>query len=169
MAPDAALKLRAEDGDDLAVISACVQDALVSVRDLIYDRAGHGFTLVANRFRWEGQRPPDGSQPDGTPIDGTPEDGAPPFERTHCAVAVGAVEKVSYRGFRRSNNDRILALLAIRVISPPVGDKTGTIDLEFSGGATVRLTVSAIEVRAADVGEPWPTAWQPDHAADSAP
>ena len=41
MAPDegAALKLRAEDTEDLAVISACLQDALVSVRDLAYDRA----------------------------------------------------------------------------------------------------------------------------------
>ena len=36
MAPDdgAALKLRAEDAEDLAVISACLQDALVPVRDL---------------------------------------------------------------------------------------------------------------------------------------
>ena len=38
MAPDesAALKLRAEDTEDLAVISACLQDALVPVRDLAY-------------------------------------------------------------------------------------------------------------------------------------
>ncbi len=45
MAPDdgAALKLRAEDCDDLAVISACLQDALVPVRDLAYDRVEHTF------------------------------------------------------------------------------------------------------------------------------
>ena len=51
---DPELRLRAEDAEDLAVISACLQDALVSVRDLAYDRAARNFMLVANRFRWEG-------------------------------------------------------------------------------------------------------------------
>ena len=55
MAPDegAALKLRAEDTEDLAVISACLQDALVAVRDLAYAPEEHSFLFVANRFRWE--------------------------------------------------------------------------------------------------------------------
>ena len=146
MAPDALLKLRAEDSDDLAVISACVQDALISVRDLTYDRVEHRFTLVVNRFRWEGKADSAG--------------GEAAFERTHAAIIFGEVEGVSYRGFRRSEEDRILSLLTIHT-----GDKPGTIDLEFSGGAAVRLRIGAIRVRVADVGEPWPTAWQPDHEA----
>jgi hypothetical protein len=150
VAPNSPLKLRAEDADDLAVISAVVQDALIAMRDLTYDRNAQRFILVANRFRWE-------SEP-------AKANGAPPFERTLCAVAFDAVDKVSYRGFRRSEGDRILPLLAIRM-----GEKPGTIDLEFSGGAAVRLTVSAISVRAADIGEPWPTGWQPDHDADASP
>jgi hypothetical protein len=55
MAPDdagAALKLRAEDADDLAVLSACLQDALVPVRDLAYVADQKIFVFVANRFRW---------------------------------------------------------------------------------------------------------------------
>jgi len=147
VAADGLLRLRAEDADDLAVISAVVQDALVSVKDLTYDRAERRFTLVANRFRWESQA--------GSP------DGAPPFERTLCAVAFSEVDRVAYRGFRRSGDERILSLLAIRP-----GSKSGTIDLEFSGDAAVRLGVAAIRVRATDIGEPWPTAWQPDHAAE---
>jgi hypothetical protein len=150
VAPDGSLKLRAEDVDDLAVISACVQDALISVRDLVYDRAAQSFTMAANRFRWEG-RPPTAN-------------GAPPYERTHCAVSFVGVTRVSYRGFRRSEEDRILSLLAIRV-----GAKPRTIDLEFSDGATVRLGVARISVRVADIGEPWPTAWQPDHEAGDPP
>ena len=151
VAPDALLKLRAEDRDDLAVISTCLQDALIVVKDLVYDRDAHSFTLVANRFRWE-------SQADKT------NGGATTYERTHCAVTFAMVEGVSYRGFRRSEVDRILSLLAIRP-GDKTGDKAETIDLEFSGGAAVRLTVGAIRVRAADIGEPWPTAWQPDHEA----
>ncbi len=60
MAPDegVALKLRAEDAEDLAVISACLQDALVAVSDLAYAPEERSFLFVANRFRWEnGLRP----------------------------------------------------------------------------------------------------------------
>jgi len=150
VAPDAPLKLRAEDGADLAVISTVVQDALISVRDLTYDRDKRSFTLVANRFRWEGR--PDRAN------------GTPPFERTLCAVSFGEVDGVSYRGFRRRDAERILSLLAIRP-----GDKRGTILLQFSAGATLRLTVAAIRVHATDVGEPWPTPWQPEHSVDDPP
>ena len=153
MAPDdtakpVALKLRADDSDDLAVISACVQDALISVKDLTYDREARSFTFVANRFRWEGQP--------------AKVNGAPAYERTLCTVSFAAVEQVSYRGFRRTGEDRILSLLAVR---PKVDE--GVIDLEFSGGATVRLGISEIRVHATDVGEPWPTPWRPDHDADT--
>jgi hypothetical protein len=153
VAPDAPLKLRAEDGADLAVISAVVQDALISVRDLTYDRDARSFTVVANRFRWE-------SRPGATNSPGA--NGSAVFERTLCAVAFGAVDRVSYRGFRRRDEDRILSLLAIRP-----GDKPGIIDLEFSGGAAVRLSIAAISCHATDIGEPWPTAWQPDHPPDN--
>src|SRR5438270_7952120 len=87
---DRELRLRAEDADDLAVISACLQDALVSVRDLAYDRDARCFMLVANRFRWEDCG---GS--------GRPEQGAP-FERTLCGVVFEAIDGVAYRGFHRS-------------------------------------------------------------------
>jgi len=149
VAPDGRLKLRAEDAEDLAVISAVVQDALIAVKDLTFDRGEGRFTLVANRFRWE-------AKPNGG-------DGEAAFERRLCAVSFAGVDRVAYRGFRRRDDDRILSLLAIRP-----GDAPSTIDLEFAGDATVRLTVSVIRVHATDVGEAWPTPWQPDHGAGDA-
>ncbi len=144
MAPeDAGIRLRAQDAGDLAVISACLQDALVSVRDLAFDRDARRFVLIANRFRWERRR------------DGAAEPG---FERTLCGIAFSEVDGAAYRGFRRSDEDRILVLLAIRL-----PDGGGTIDLEFSAGVSIRLSVAAIACHARDLGEPWPTAWQPDH------
>jgi len=143
------LRLRAEDADDLAVISAVVQDALISVKDLTYDSTARRFTLVVNRFRWEAQ--PGANR-------------EPAFERTFCAVTFDAVEGAIYRGFRRRDEERILALLAIRA-----GDVPGTVELEFSGGATLRLRTSAINVYATDIGEAWPTAWQPAHSASDTP
>jgi hypothetical protein len=154
VAPDNPLRLRAEDADDLAVISAMVQDALISVKDLTYDRAGKRFTLVANRFRWEAKPPKSNGGADG----------GPGFERVLCAMTFDGVESAAYRGFRRRDDDRILSLLAIRP-----GNQPQTIDLEFSGGATLRLGVSAIKAYATDLGEAWPTTWQPDHSAGDTP
>jgi len=146
MAPDAALlKLRAEDAEDLLVISACLQDALVPVRDLAYIPEERTFLLIANRFRWEnGVRPAPG------------EAG---LERTLCGITFSEVTAVSYSGFRRSENGRILSLLAIRA-------ENGKVHLEFSGGAAIRLEVACILCHAKDVGEPWPTPWQPRHDLD---
>jgi hypothetical protein len=155
VAPEGLLRLRAEDADDLAVISAVVQDALVSVKDLTYDRGERRFMLVANRFRWE-------TKPPNSAANGV--EGEAIFERSWCALSFAHVEAISYRGFRRRDDERILSLLAIQP-----GEESGTIDLEFSGGAVVRLAVSAIKVHVTDIGEAWPTVWQPDHSAGDPP
>ena len=147
MAPDdsAALKLRAEDAEDLAVVSACLQDALVPVRDLAYVPEDRTFLLVANRFRWENGL--------------SPAPGEAAYERTLCGITFSEVAAVSYNGFRRTEDSRILSLLAIR-------PEDGAVHLEFSGGATIRLEVARILCLATDLGEPWPTQWQPRHDVD---
>jgi Protein of unknown function (DUF2948) len=154
--PQGELRLRAEDSEDLAVISACLQDALVAVRDLAYDQGARNFVLVANRFRWEGGG-----------AEGAPEGEGTPFERTLCGIIFDEIDGVAYRGFHRNEEDRILALLAIRpVFGPGTGSRSGLIDLEFAAGATIRLSAAAIRCRARDFGEPWPTQWQPGHPLD---
>jgi len=144
VAPEAGLRLRAEDAADLAVISACLQDALVPVCDLAFDRDERRFLMIANRFRWEAG-----------------QNGVAGFERTLCGIAFEDVDGVSYRGFRRNDEERILSLLAIRT-----QDAGRIIDLDFSAGASIRLSVGTIRCRVRDLGEPWPTAWQPGHETD---
>jgi Protein of unknown function (DUF2948) len=145
----APFKLRAEDADDLAVISACLQDALVAVRDLAFVQQDRTFLMVANRFRWES-------------ASGLAGDEAS-YQRTLCGITFAAIAGVSYHGFRRSEDERILSLLAIQL-----GDdgKENAIQLEFSGGATIRLEVDRILCHVQDLGEPWPTPWQPRHDVD---
>ena len=147
------LRLRAEDAEDLAVISACVQDALVSVRDLAYDPNARNFVLVANRFRWE--------------AGGVATGEGAPFERTLCAIAFDEIDEVAYRGFHRNEEDRILSLLAIRPAPrQPTAGAGAAIDLEFAAGAVIRLSAASIRCRLRDFGEPWPTVWQPGHPLD---
>ena len=149
MAPDedTALKLRAEDAEDLAVISACLQDALVAVRDLAYAPEERSFLIVANRFRWEHGL--------------GPAPGEVPYERVLCGITFSEVTAVSYSGFRRTNDGRILSLLAIR-------PEDQAVRLEFSGGPAIRLDVARILCHASDLGDPWPTPWQPRHDLDEA-
>jgi Protein of unknown function (DUF2948) len=142
----AGLKLRAEDEDDLAVLSATLQDAVVAVRDLAYLSEDRRFVLVASRFRWE----------HGVRLG----PGEALFERILCAITFDAVEAASYRGFRRSDEDRILSLLSIRF---EAGSPRGAIHLDFSGHAAIRLEVERIACRSKDLGEPWPTPWRPRH------
>ena len=140
---DGALQLRAEDADDLTVISACLQDALVSVADIAYMPQDQSFMFVANRFRWEADR--------------RAARGGGGYERVLCAVAFAEVESVLYRGFGREERERILSLLAVR----PEGG--AAVRLDFSGGATVRLQIGRILCHLKDVGLPWPTPWRPAH------
>ncbi|HZS83409.1 MAG TPA: DUF2948 family protein [Stellaceae bacterium] len=138
------LKLRAEDEEDLAVISAILQDALVAVGDLAFLAEESRFVLVANRFRWEMK----------------PGDGGKRFERTLAGLAVEGVRGVKLRGFDRRDPDRILEILAIR-------REDGAIIIDFSRAASLRLETDRIHCRIEDLGEPWPTPWRPRHPLEA--
>jgi hypothetical protein len=141
------------------VISACLQDALIAIGDFAYDSGARVFMLAANRFRWED-------------CDSSVRN-AGRFERTLCAVTFDNIAAVSYRGFQRSETDRILCLLAVRVAANPADASPilppgAIIDLDFAGDAGIRLSASALRVRARDFGDPWPTPWQPGHEVSGA-
>jgi len=138
--PADALKLLARDEEDLAVISAVLQDALIPVSEMAYLPEEQRFALVANRFRWE--------SPPGRPRDN--------FERRLTGLSIGGVAAVRRRGFRPGDPDRILALLAVRRVK-------GALQLDFAGGASIRLETAEILCHLDDLSESWPTRWQPRH------
>lgn len=154
------LKLRARDREDLEVVSACLQDALVAPADVAYLRRERRFAMLVNRFRWEA-RARNGDLPD-TPPPAPEEAGdarfedARLYERVHCAVTFDRVRAVRYRGFRRGARGHVLNLLAI-------APAAGGILLQFSGGAAIRLETRGIVCHMEDLGEPWPTRWRPHH------
>jgi hypothetical protein len=141
--PAGKLKLRAEDEEDLAVISAFLQDALVPVAEMIFLPDEQRFVLVANRFMWE--RPPHGKKGHS--------------ERTLTGIAFDGVKAVRVRGFERTESDRILQVLAVRAVP-------GSVIFEFSGDDAMRLETDQILCHLEDIGEPWPTPWRPRHALD---
>jgi len=138
--PPDALKLLARDAEDLAVISAVLQDALIPVSEMAYLPEERRFVVVANRFRWE--RSPAAPRRNG--------------ERRLAGLSISGVTAVRRRGFSLAEPDRILVLLAIRQVA-------GALQLDFAGGASIRLETEEIVCHLDDLGEPWPTRWQPRH------
>lgn len=159
------LRLRAEDDEDLRVIAAVLQDALVAMSDMEYLAGDHCFALVANRFRWENCDAADAamaSPPAAVPIADTNgnEDAAfapcQSYERVNCGIRFDGVDHVRCKGVDRHDRGRILELLTIQI-------DPDAVTLLFSGGAAVRLEGKAISCHLQDLGEPWPTTWRPQH------
>jgi hypothetical protein len=137
------LHLKAHDADDLTVIAACLQDALVLVGDMVFLREERRFMLVANRFVWEAAD----ASPDGV------------NERTSAALTIDRVTGIKRRNFDPGRADAILSLLTIR-------QSPGAIELIFADDAAIRLETDGIYCKLADLGEPWPTRWRPSHPLD---
>jgi hypothetical protein len=133
------LKLRAEDEEDLAIFSACLQDALAPVGDMEWLQEEKRFVLVVNRFRWECKDEP--------------------CERTLAGIRFEGVVDVKVQGFSRNERGRILELLAVR-------RQAGATVLEFAEGARLRLEAPQIRAVIEDLGEPWPTRWRPKHPVE---
>lgn len=136
------LKLRAEDADDLAILSAALQDAAVPIADMRYFPEDKRFMLAASRYRWEADR---GANAGGG-------------ERIASALIFERVTRVRRRGIEQADGERILALLAMET-------GQGTVDIHFSGEAAIRLEVEKLDCRLDDFGESWPTIFRPDHKA----
>lgn len=157
------LKLRAVDGDDLKVVSAMLQDAIVPICDLAYLPGERRFILIANRFRWEAKETGAEAAEKPAPAGPTPDEpsfeSVLRFERVNCAVRFEGVEKVAYRGLDLSDRKQMLNLLAVEAVE-------GATLLHFSGGGGIRLVQAALDCAIEDLGEPWPTGNRPTHALD---
>ena len=89
------LRLLAEDEDDLAVISAALQDAIAKVGDIEWDARGRRFTLALNRYLWE-------------------VPGGLLGNRVRAGLQFGSVLAVKSRNLRRDPPDAVIELLAVR-------------------------------------------------------
>jgi len=142
------LKLAAIDEEDLAVVSAYAQDAVLKVEDIAYLPAQNRFALAMNRFGWE-----------------RADEKRRNYERRRSALVFDRVRAVRTTGIDRDRPDDVLELLAITFAAsdtPP----DGTIEILFAGDAGIRLDVECIETRLADLGAAWATGLKPWHALD---
>jgi hypothetical protein len=138
------LRLVAFDEDDLGLISAHAQDAVLHVGDMLFQQRRRRFILAPFRFDWLncGLR-----------------------QRVQAGLHFEHVRTASLRGFRQDQPDDILNLLSIAFA--PGDAPSGDILLTFSGGCEVKLAVECIEARLADLGPRWLCRHAPSHAKGS--
>lgn len=146
---DRPLRLRALDAEDLKVISALCQDAVLPASEMTWDRKTRRFALLLNRFRWE-----------DLPL--AERHGRKP-ERVRTVLVIEDVTRVRAQGIDPSDRDTILSLLALDFV--PGEDGTGRVDLIFAGDGVIGIEVETLEVALRDVTRPYaaPSGHAPRH------
>lgn len=164
-APAHPLRLRAADAEDLAILSAALQDAIVPVADMDYFASERMFAFVCNRFKWEvgasSADPTLGSDEDDDALAGTGE-ARPFFWRTNCGVRIHGVTGVRYQNVDLKQRGRMLDLLTLDLAGPADAPE---VVVHCAESVRIALSIERLQVFMEDLGEPWPTITRPDHGA----
>lgn len=141
------LKLIALDAEDLGILSAHLQDAVLKVEDMAYESRRRRFAAVVNRFDWE------------TALERGKRRAR--AQRRRTAIRLERVTKASLQGIDLEVKERVLVLLAMQFEASQA--PAGTVTLLFAGGAAIRLEVECIEAEMRDLGAVWSVRSRPDH------
>jgi hypothetical protein len=136
------LKLMALDPDDLNIISAHFQDAVLRVEDIAYLPREQRLAFVARRFDWQ--------EPDKR-------------RRRLAAMHFNRVQTSQVLGIDLSVSQEILNLLAITFT--PSEPPAGIVTLIFAQEKAIRLHVECLEAQMKDLGPVWETENRPAHGA----
>ena len=139
------LKLLATSDEDLRVVAAHLQDAIVSVRDIANLKKNRIFLIQLNRFMWEDI-----------------EKGVfRKNKRIRTVLKFDNVIGVLSKNINTIENKSFLDFLTIE--SNLLPDKSYEIKLIFSGDAVIKIKVEVIDVTLDDQGSPWESKNQPKH------
>lgn len=145
------LKLIALDADDLKIVSAHMQDAVLKVGDMAYVPRERRFAAIFNRFDW-------------TSVASGGRARAP--TRRQAALRFERVLGAQVSGIDLKAGQEVLELLAIQFEPAATEDPQGHVTLVFAGGGAVRLHVECIEAEMKDLGPAWQARAVPKHPED---
>jgi hypothetical protein len=134
------LRLLAEDADDLSIMSAALQDAILRPVDIVWEPAARRVTLTLSRFCWE--------------CGGT---------RVMAAMQFGDVSAVKSRRLPRGP-ETALELLAMHFEEAEAPG--GRVLMMFAGGGDLRIDVECLDAVLTDLSERWPARIAPTHLED---
>ena len=93
------LNLVARDAEDLEVISALVQDAVLTGADLKWERSKRRFACLINRFRWEDREAAEAAKR--------------PYERVRALLVAEDAGAVRSQGIDRGDPETVLSILVL--------------------------------------------------------
>ena len=139
------LKLIAKTDEDLKVISAHLQDSIVSLNDIANLKKNKIFLMQVNRFMWEDV-----------------EKGVlRKNKRIRSIIKFDHVIRVSSKNIQKNTKNKFLDFLTIETREMP--DKTHEMKLIFSGNSIIKIIAEVIEITLDDQGAPWDTKQKPKH------
>lgn len=139
----APLKLQIQSADDVSVVSALLQDALINSRDIHIDLAASEVVIIADRYCWEGNEKT--------------------AERVLAGLRIGAVQAVQHKNMVTSGDETLfynLLDIAYEMASP---DEHYLI-FTFSAGSALRLQIDRLMMAVSDIAPPRPAIATPDHS-----
>lgn len=146
------LKLIAFDAEDLNVVSAHLQDAIVRVGDMAFLARDKRFAAILSRFDWARVVTSGDRQHD--------------LARLRAALRFERVLAARTTGIDLKRSDDVLVLLAISFEAKGTDDPAGTVTLTFAGKAAVQLDVECLESELKDLGAAWAAQACPVHPLD---
>jgi hypothetical protein len=145
------LKFVVLDEEDLEVVSAHLQDAVVKVSDVLWRPQEMRLVVALNRFDWE-----------------SAQSAQPEYRRRRAVLRFERVLACKGKDVNPAGKDGVLNLLAVEFSETDT--PSGAVTITFSGGAVLRLEVECLEAELADLGPSWTTTACPVHAlAEDAP
>jgi len=141
------LKLAAADAEDLQILSARLQDAVVKLKNVTWLPKKRRFAAVLNRLQWE-----DGGK-----------------TRVRAGLHFDGVLKVQSHKVKLGAGEAVVSLLAVTFTPNQGEDPGGMIEIVLAGGGAIRLTVECIDAELADMTEAWAARGTPDHEAPDGP
>ena len=139
------LKLLATSDEDLRVIAAHLQDAIVSVQDIASLKKNRIFLIQLNRFMWEDV-----------------EKGVfRKNKRIRTMLKFDNVTSVLSKNINSKDSKNFLDFLTIE--SNLLSDTSHEIKLIFSGDSVIKIKAEVMDVTLDDQGSPWETKAQPKH------
>jgi hypothetical protein len=155
-ANEAPLRLIAQSGDDLSVVSALVQDAVARVGDIAWIRRRRHAALFLNRFRWEDRA--------------RAEAAGRPFERVRAVLMITQVTAVRASGIDASNPEGIVSVLSLRwtKANDDPEDPSGTLHIALADHGDIAIDAEYLDLRLEDVTRPYaaPSGKAPSHDLD---
>ena len=132
------LKLKAQDSQDIDILSCALQDAIVPVTAISYSKDDGEFKILVNRYCWEVDDPENLGH------------------RVHAGIAFSNVTAVRQKGIDTNDPDEMLTLLTISY-------DDDIVHLVFAGGKLIELKVNDLDCLILDLDAPYQTHSIPDH------